>query len=81
MRRTELLQEVRKVRFEEACGGWQERRMTQEEAARMPGGARVRDRSARTGRDTVSPTDQPESAAHARRIRVHASSSRSVASA
>ena len=37
MRRTELLQEVRKMRFEEACGGWQERRLTQEEAARMPG--------------------------------------------
>ena len=36
MRRTELLQEVRKMRFEEACGGWQERRPTQEEAARMP---------------------------------------------
>ena len=28
MRRTELLQEVRKMRFEEACGGWQERRPT-----------------------------------------------------
>ena len=37
MRRTELLQEVRKMRFEEACGGWQERRLTQEEAARLPG--------------------------------------------
>ena len=36
MRRTELLQEVRKMRFEEACGGWQERRLTQEEAARLP---------------------------------------------
>ena len=30
MRRTELLQEVWKMRFEEACGGWQERRLTQE---------------------------------------------------
>ena len=37
MRRTELLQEVRKMRFEEAYGGWQERRLTQEEAARMLG--------------------------------------------
>ena len=37
MRRTELLQEVRKMRFEEACGGWQERRLTQEEAARLLG--------------------------------------------
>ena len=24
------------MRFEEACGGWQERRLTQEEAARLP---------------------------------------------
>ena len=31
MRRTEVLQEVRKMQFEEACGGWQERRLTQEE--------------------------------------------------
>ena len=38
MRRTELLQEVRKMRFEEACGGRQERRLTQEAAARRPGG-------------------------------------------
>ena len=37
MRRTELLQEVRKMRFEETDGGWQERRLTQEEAARLPG--------------------------------------------
>ena len=38
MRRTELLQEVRKRQFEEACGGWQERRLIQEEAARRLGG-------------------------------------------
>ena len=37
MRRTELLQEVRKMRFEEAYGGWQEGRLSQEEAARMLG--------------------------------------------
>ena len=37
MRGTELLQEVRKMRFEEACGGWQERGLTQEEAARIGG--------------------------------------------
>ena len=37
MRRTERLQEVRKMRFEEACGGWQERRLTQEEEARLLG--------------------------------------------
>ena len=37
MRRTELLQEVRKMRFEEAYGSWQGRRLTQEEAARLLG--------------------------------------------
>ena len=37
MRRTERLQEVRKMRFEEACGGWQERRLTQEAATRLLG--------------------------------------------
>lgn len=37
MRRTELLQEVRRMRFEEVYGGWQERRLTQEEAARVLG--------------------------------------------
>lgn len=37
MRRTEVLQEVRKMRFEEAYEGWQARRLTQEEAARLLG--------------------------------------------
>jgi transposase len=37
MNRTELMQEVRKMRFEEAYSGWQERRLTQEEAARLLG--------------------------------------------
>lgn len=37
MRRTELLQEIRKMRFEEAYGVWTESRLTQEEAARMLG--------------------------------------------
>jgi len=37
MRRTELLQEVRIMRFEEAFEGWQRRRLTQAEAARMLG--------------------------------------------
>ena len=37
MRRTELLQEVRKMRFEEVYGGWQEGRLTQEEAAQLLG--------------------------------------------
>lgn len=37
MRRTELLQEIRKMRFEEAYGGWQCGRLTQEEAARLLG--------------------------------------------
>lgn len=33
MRRTELLQEVRKMRFEEILGIWNKRDITQEEAA------------------------------------------------
>jgi len=37
MRRTEVLQEVRKMRFEEAYGGWKQGRLTQEEAARLLG--------------------------------------------
>lgn len=37
MRRTEWLQETRNMRFEEAYGGWQGRRLTQEEAARLLG--------------------------------------------
>ena len=37
MRRTELLQEVRKMRFEEILGVWNKRDITQEEAARMLG--------------------------------------------
>ena len=35
MRRTEWLQETRKMRFEEADEGWQARRLTQEEGARL----------------------------------------------
>ena len=37
MRRTELLQEVRQMRFEEAYDGWMEKRLSQEEAARILG--------------------------------------------
>ncbi len=37
MRRTEWLQETRMARFEEAYCGWTERRLTQEEAARLLG--------------------------------------------
>ena len=37
MRRTEMLQEIRKMRFEEVYGGWSESRLTQEEAARILG--------------------------------------------
>jgi len=37
MRRTELLQEVGKMRFKEVLGIWTERNITQEEAALMPG--------------------------------------------
>ena len=37
MRRTELMQEIRKMRFEEAYEGWTESRLTQDEAARLLG--------------------------------------------
>jgi len=37
MRRTELLQEIRKMRFEEAYGDWTEGRLSQGEAARLLG--------------------------------------------
>ena len=37
MKKTELLQEVRKMRFEEAYEGWQKGRLTQEEAAKLLG--------------------------------------------
>ena len=37
MKRTELLQEVRKMRFEEAYEGWRRGRLTQVEAARLLG--------------------------------------------
>ena len=39
MRRTELLQEIRAMRFEEVYFGWTERRLSQEEAARIGGHA------------------------------------------
>jgi len=37
MKRTELLQEIRKMRFEETYTAWTEKRLTQEEAARLLG--------------------------------------------
>ena len=37
MTRTQVLPEIRRMRLEEACGGWQSRRLTQEEAARLSG--------------------------------------------
>jgi len=37
MKRAKVLQEIRKMRFEEAFGGWTEERLTQEEAARLIG--------------------------------------------
>jgi hypothetical protein len=37
MRRTELMQEIRMMRFEEAYGGWRRGRLTQEEAACLLG--------------------------------------------
>jgi hypothetical protein len=41
MRRTEWLQEIRKMRFEEAYCGWQLGRLRQEEAARLAVGLRA----------------------------------------
>ena len=35
MRRTEILQEIRIMRFEDAYGVWTEKRLSQEEATRM----------------------------------------------
>jgi transposase len=37
MRRTELMQEIREMRFEEVYEGWTESRLTQDEAARLLG--------------------------------------------
>ena len=37
MRRTEVLQEIRKMRFEEAYEGWNAGRLTQAEAAQLLG--------------------------------------------
>lgn len=37
MKRTQLLQEIRQMRFKEAYFGWTEKRLTQEEAARLLG--------------------------------------------
>ena len=39
MTRTQLLQEIRQMRCEEAYGGWQARRLTQEEARNGPIGS------------------------------------------
>jgi len=48
MRPTEVLQEIRKMRFKEAYDGWQARRLSQEEAARLLG---ITDRSFRRYKD------------------------------
>lgn len=37
MRRTELLQEIRKMRFEEVCEGWNAGRLMQSKATRLLG--------------------------------------------
>ncbi len=50
MRRTAWLQETHMARFEEAYGGWTERRLTQEEAARLLG---VCTRAFRTHQDRL----------------------------
>ena len=48
MKRTKVLEEIRKMRFEEAYEGWQEGRLSQDEAARLLG---ICDRSFRRYRD------------------------------
>jgi hypothetical protein len=48
MKRTKVLEEIRQMRFEEAYEGWQEGRLSQEEAARILG---ICDRSFRRYRD------------------------------
>jgi len=37
MKRTEILQEIRRMRFEELYGGWQKGRLSQEESAQILG--------------------------------------------
>jgi hypothetical protein len=37
MKRTEILQEIRRMRFKEVYGGWQGGRLSQEEAAEILG--------------------------------------------
>ena len=59
MRRTEMLQEIRKMRFEEVYFGWSESRLTQEEAAQILGVCdrtfrRYIDRYAESGRAGLS---------------------------
>ena len=41
MKPTKVPQEIRKMRFEEAHEGWQQGRLTQEEAAQLLGGMRA----------------------------------------
>jgi hypothetical protein len=48
MKRTKVLEEIRQMRFEEAYEGWQEGRLSQQEAARILG---ICDRSFRRYRD------------------------------
>ena len=38
MTKTQVLQEIRRMRFEEAYGGWQERRLTQGGGGAAAGG-------------------------------------------
>lgn len=59
MRRTEMLQEIRKMRFAEVYGGWTESRLSQEEAARVLGVCvrtfrRYRDRYEESGLEGLS---------------------------
>ena len=62
MTRTQLLQELRRMRFQEAYGGWQERRLTQEVAARLLGGVSADSGAASTATGTRGSTGWSTSA-------------------
>ena len=56
MRRTELLQETRLMRFEEAYDGWQDKRLTQEQSAQAAMAYGFASAQIRTGTPVVSKT-------------------------
>ncbi len=74
MTETQLRQEVRRMRFEEAYGGWRERRLTQEEAARLMRHMGLAGVSRRKGTRTTrrTPTARPAPDLVARRFQADA---------